>query len=243
MRMGSNETPPRIVRPLETLILMRPVPLWKRAMDLVGAAVALMVFLPIMLVAAVAVKLTSKGPVIFTQRRAGLGGRPFTIYKFRSMRAGAEEERADLTPDSHLAGPAFKMDSDPRCTAVGRLMRRWSVDELPQLWNVLRGDMSLVGPRPLPCQESHDMSFWHRRRLLVTPGMTCIWQISGRSLVGFDDWIRMDIQYADNRSLWLDLRILAMTVPAVLSRIGACCCWPTGAVPTAARSRVRAGAT
>lgn len=191
-------------------------------MDLVGAGVGLMVFLPIMLVAAIAVKLTSKGPVIFTQRRAGLGGRPFTIYKFRSMRAGAEEERADLTADSHLAGPAFKMDSDPRCTAVGRLMRRWSVDELPQLWNVLKGDMSLVGPRPLPCQESHDMSSWHRRRLLVTPGMTCIWQISGRSLVGFDDWIRMDIQYAESRSLWLDLRILAMTVPAVLSRIGAC---------------------
>ena len=201
---------------------MRPLPLWKRAMDIVGAAVGLVVFLPIMLVAAIAVKLTSRGPVIFTQRRAGLGGRPFMIYKFRSMRASAEEERPDLAPDSHLAGPAFKMDSDPRCTAVGRLMRRWSVDELPQLWNVLKGDMSLVGPRPLPCHESDDMSFWHRRRLLVTPGMTCIWQISGRSLVGFDDWIRMDIQYVENRSLWLDLRILAMTVPAVLSRIGAC---------------------
>lgn len=200
---------------------MKPLPRWKRAVDIVGALVCLVVFAPLMFVISLAVKRFSGDAVIFKQRRAGLGGRPFTLYKFRSMHHQAEQEKSLFLERNQQSGAAFKMARDPRCTPVGRLIRRWSVDELPQLLNVLRGDMSLVGPRPLPCEEAAALLPWQRRRLEVTPGITGIWQVSGRSLVPFDEWMRMDIHYVRNRSFLLDVKLLLATLPAVFSRTGA----------------------
>ncbi len=165
---------------------------------------------------AVAVKLTSRGPVFYSQERDGWGGRVFTIYKFRSMVADADARKHEVAHLNHQDGPAFKIEDDPRMTWLGRLLRATSFDELPQIWNVLRGDMSLVGPRPLPCRESAACLTWQRRRLDVAPGLTCIWQICGRSRVSFDQWIRMDLEYIRRRSLLLDLKLLVQTVPAVL---------------------------
>lgn len=199
----------------------RPLPKWKRALDIFGAATALTIFAPVMLLAALAVRLSSPGPVIFRQQRAGLGGRPFWMLKFRTMVNGAEKQIETLRPLSEGNGPAFKLTHDPRITAVGRWLRKTSVDELPQLINVLRGDMTLVGPRPLPVHESDDCRQWHRERLDVTPGLTCIWQVSGRCNTDFDRWVRMDLAYARRRTLWGDLKLIALTVPAVLLQRGA----------------------
>jgi lipopolysaccharide/colanic/teichoic acid biosynthesis glycosyltransferase len=210
----------RRTEPLAPLMVRR-MPRWKRAVDVVGAAVGLVLLAPVMAAAAVAILLTSPGPVLFTQRRAGLGGRPFTIYKFRTMAADAEAKKASLRPLSEQDGPAFKLTRDPRVTPLGHLLRRTSVDELPQLWNVLKGDMSLVGPRPLPLDESDGCTNWQRHRLNVTPGLTCIWQVSGRSTVSFAQWVRMDMAYIRRRTLLHDLWILLKTVPAVLMRKGA----------------------
>jgi lipopolysaccharide/colanic/teichoic acid biosynthesis glycosyltransferase len=174
-----------------------------------------------MLAAAIAIKLSSHGPILFAQRRAGLGGQPFTIYKFRTMVVDAEQRKASLKGLNEQDGPAFKMKHDPRITRIGRLLRTTSLDELPQLWNVLKGDMSLVGPRPLPCDESDAARLWHRQRLDVTPGLTCIWQIRGRNSVTFDQWMRMDMEYVRRRTLWHDLRLLLETIPAVLFSRGA----------------------
>jgi lipopolysaccharide/colanic/teichoic acid biosynthesis glycosyltransferase len=195
--------------------------LWKRALDLAGAVVGLVAFSPVLAAAAVAIKLTSPGPVIFKQRRAGLGGRPFTIYKFRTMVADAEARKKALRALSEQDGPAFKLTHDPRVTAVGRFLRKTSIDELPQLFNVLKGDMSLVGPRPLPVDESDGCELWQKRRLDVTPGLTCIWQIKGRSQVTFAEWVRMDVAYMRSRTVLHDLFILFQTIPAVLFRRGA----------------------
>lgn len=208
------------VFPLEEL-LVHPLPLWKRAIDIVGALVALTLAAPVILAAAVMIKLTAPGPVFFVQRRSGLGGRPFWIYKLRTMRVGADAEKAALRAQSEQDGPAFKLTRDPRVTKIGSFLRKTSIDELPQLWNVLRGDMSLVGPRPLPCDESDACSSWQRRRLDVTPGLTCIWQIRGRSRVRFVEWMRMDAEYIRNRSLLTDLKLILATIPAVLLRRGA----------------------
>ena len=208
------------VLPTERLA-MKPLPWWKRATDIVGAAVCLIVFSPLMFFISLAVKCSSGDSVIFKQHRAGLGGRPFTLYKFRSMHHQAEQEKSLFLEHNVQSGAAFKMARDPRCTPVGRLIRRWSVDELPQLLNVLRGDMSLVGPRPLPCEETAALLPWQRRRLEVTPGITGIWQVSGRSLVPFDEWMRMDIRYVGSRSFLLDVQLLLATLPAVFSRMGA----------------------
>ncbi len=202
-------------------LFLRPLPAWKRAMDIVGAIAGLIVLSPIMLAAAAAVKLSSPGPIIFRQERAGYGGRPFTFYKFRTMFKGAEATKDGLQPRNEQSGPVFKMTNDPRITPVGRFLRKTSIDELPQLWNVLRGHMSLVGPRPLPCEESDDCDGWQRRRLDLTPGLTGVWQVSGRCEIDFDEWVRMDIRYAEHRSLILDLKLLLTTVPAVLSGRGA----------------------
>jgi len=204
-----------------TRMLVRPTPFWKRAFDILGAIVALMLFSPIMLLAAVGVKLTSSGPIVFTQERNGLGGKPFTIFKFRTMVIHAETLKADLLNRSEQDGPAFKLKRDPRVTSIGRLLRKTSIDELPQLFNVLRGDMSLVGPRPLPCNESFACLPWQRRRLDVVPGLTCIWQVSGRSTVSFTEWVRMDRAYISRRSIWRDVKILFRTIPAVLLQRGA----------------------
>lgn len=208
------------VHRLENL-LVKPLPWWKRTIDVVVASIALILTSPIMLGAAIAIKLTSKGPVLFKQRRAGLGGRPFTIYKLRTMCVDAEAKKDELRKFSEQDGPAFKMTKDPRVTKVGAFLRKTSIDELPQLWNVLKGDMTMVGPRPLPINEQEACTQWQRRRLDVTPGLTCIWQVKGRSRVSFNDWVRMDVSYIRRRNLLNDLVIMAQTIPAVLLRRGA----------------------
>ena len=197
-------------------ILARPLPLWKRSLDVVGASVGLAAVSPVLLLAMAAIKLTSPGDALFSQEREGLGGRRFRIWKLRTMRPDAEALKEGLRPLSEQDGPAFKLQHDPRVTPVGRFLRRTSLDELPQLWNVLRGEMSLVGPRPLPVDESQKCRPWQRRRLHVTPGLTCFWQIRGRNTVSFDEWIRMDLTYVERQSPWCDLRLLAETAPALL---------------------------
>lgn len=193
----------------------------KRLID-VGLSLGLLVAAaPIMLAVAVAVRCTSRGPVLFRQLRAGLNGKPFTMYKFRSMMVGAQEWRPQLTLLNEIDGPVFKLRNDPRLTPVGRFLRRTSLDELPQLFNVLRGEMSLVGPRPLPLNEVMTGSPAERRRLEVCPGITCLWQISGRCEIPYREWMQLDLLYVQNRSLILDLQILLRTIPAVLSCRGA----------------------
>jgi exopolysaccharide biosynthesis polyprenyl glycosylphosphotransferase len=195
----------------------------KHGIDFLGAFAALVVLaLPLAVVAAL-IKLTSPGPVLFRQQRSGLNGAPFTIYKFRTMVTNAEQLKHELEAMNEMRGPVFKVSKDPRITPIGKWLRKYSIDELPQLLNVLRGEMSLVGPRPLPVDEVrrfHDLA--HRRRLSVKPGITCLWQISGRNeIVEFKDWVRLDLEYIDHWSLWLDLKILAQTIPAVLAGTGA----------------------
>ena len=202
-------------------LFVQPMPLWKRVLDLVGATFGLLILAPVLLAAAAAIRLTSPGPAIFKQKRTGLGGRPFTIYKFRTMCVDAERQQAALRKFNEQDGPAFKLTRDPRVTRIGQLLRKTSIDELPQLFNVLKGDMSLVGPRPLPIKEQDGCEQWQRHRLNVTPGLTCIWQVDGRSEVTFDEWVRMDVAYMKQRSLWSDLSILFRTVPSVLLRKGA----------------------
>ncbi len=189
---------------------------------LVALALLLMLLVPLAAVALL-IKLTSPGPVFFRQQRSGLNGRPFVMLKFRSMVSDAEQRKHELERLNEMSGPVFKMTNDPRITPLGRLLRRFSIDELPQLINVLRGEMSLVGPRPLPVDEVKRFDdFAHRRRLSVKPGLTCLWQISGRNNVAdFKEWVRLDLEYIDNWSLWLDLRILLHTIPAVIRGAGA----------------------
>jgi lipopolysaccharide/colanic/teichoic acid biosynthesis glycosyltransferase len=201
-------------------LLVRPLPLWKRCIDITFGSLALLLALPLMIGAAVVIKIADPGPVFFKQKRAGLGGRPFTIYKFRTMVVDAESKKSQLRQRSEQDGPAFKIKHDPRITRVGRFLRESSLDELPQLVNVLKGEMSLVGPRPLPVEESNACATWHRRRLDVTPGLTCIWQIWGRSNVSFADWIRMDRRYIRAMSIWQDIKLILLTVPSVFARRG-----------------------
>ncbi|QDS98992.1 sugar transferase [Adhaeretor mobilis] len=197
-----------------------PVPAWKRLVDLGGASVGLLLASPLILAAAAAIKASSPGPVFFFQEREGRGGRRFKIVKMRTMRTDAEKRKADLRPLSHQDGPAFKLPRDPRTTTIGRFLRWTSMDELPQFWNVLRGEMSLVGPRPLPVDESQACLGWQRRRLAVTPGMTCTWQVSARGNVLFDDWVRMDLAYADQQSPVQDAKLIAITLPSLLLNRG-----------------------
>jgi lipopolysaccharide/colanic/teichoic acid biosynthesis glycosyltransferase len=218
--LAAGLTPAASAHPLESL-LARPMPWWKRLMDIAGAVFGLIVAAPVLMVIALAIKLTSPGPVLFKQRRAGLGGRPFYIYKFRSMCLDAEKKKKSLRALSEQDGPAFKLTDDPRVTRIGKLLRKSSLDELPQLWNVLKGDMSLVGPRPLPIDEQNGCEQWQRTRLDVTPGLTCIWQVKGRSTVSFAEWVRMDVRYIRRHSLLHDVKILLQTLPAVLRRRGA----------------------
>lgn len=196
--------------------LSMPVPRWKRLMDIGGSVFGLIVFSPLLITTALAVKVTSRGPALFCQQRSGLGGKPFTLYKFRTMVVDAEQRKQELMEANEQDGPAFKIRNDPRITSIGKFLRKSSLDELPQLWNVLKGDMTLVGPRPLPCNETAGTDQWHRRRLDVTPGLTCIWQIEGRNRVSFDDWMRMDVRYIRRRNIWHDLKLLLMTFPALL---------------------------
>ncbi len=195
----------------------------KSAIDRVGAIIGLIALTPLFFLIALAVKFTSAGPIIFTQQRAGRHGKPFAMYKFRSMRVGAEAEQHKLLGKNQMNGPVFKVENDPRMTRFGAWLRKTSLDELPQLFNIALGQMSLVGPRPLPVYEVNNFKMTaHRRRLSMKPGLTCLWQISGRSTVtDFDDWVKLDTQYIDNWSLWLDLSILVRTVPVVLFGTGA----------------------
>lgn len=195
----------------------------KTLMDFFGALLLLILLSPVILLTALAVRKTSPGPVLFRQQRAGLNGRPFTMLKFRSMVSNAEQLKQELEQLNEMTGPVFKVSNDPRITPVGRFIRKWSIDELPQLINVLRGEMSLVGPRPLPLDEvARFDDLAHRRRLSVKPGLTCLWQVSGRNEVrDFQEWVRLDLEYIDNWSLWLDLKILVRTIPAVITGAGA----------------------
>jgi len=196
----------------------------KQLMDFFGALVLLLLAVPlVMLPVAVLIKLFSPGPVFFRQQRSGLNGAPFTLYKFRTMVTNAEQFKHELEAMNEMSGPVFKVTKDPRVTPLGKILRRYSLDELPQLFNVLRGEMSLVGPRPLPVDEVRRFNdLAHRRRLSVKPGITCLWQVSGRNQIAdFKEWVRLDLEYIDNWSLWLDIKILLRTIPAVFTATGA----------------------
>jgi len=194
----------------------------KRALDLAGSGVLLVLLSPLLALVALLIRRTSKGPVFFLQERVGYNKRTFKIYKFRTMVPDAEKLQAGLEEQNEAGGPVFKIKEDPRITPIGKFLRRSSIDELPQLINVFKGDMSLVGPRPLPVRDYQGFNEdWQRRRFSVRPGITCLWQVTGRSSITFDQWMRLDLQYLDEWSFWLDLKILARTVPAVLKGSGA----------------------
>lgn len=193
----------------------------KRVLDVVVSACGLLLTAPLLGLIVLLIKATSPGPALFRQERCGLNGRRFQLLKFRTMVLNAEALKEEVRAFNEMSGPVFKMRDDPRLTPIGRILRRWSLDELPQLWNVLRGDMSLVGPRPPLPEEVEKYDDWQRRRLSMRPGITCLWQCSGRNTIDFDEWMKMDLEYIDTWSLALDLEILARTVPAVLFGVGA----------------------
>jgi exopolysaccharide biosynthesis polyprenyl glycosylphosphotransferase len=193
----------------------------KRTFDLVLASVGLFLLSPVLLATALAVRLSSRGPIIYRSIRPGMAGKPFYCFKFRTMRQHADQIQADLESLNEKSGALFKIRQDPRLTGVGRFLRRYSLDELPQLLNVVRGEMSLVGPRPLPLRDFNRLEPWHKKRYLVLPGITGLWQVSGRSELDFDDLVRLDFLYLERWSIMLDLSILLKTIPAVLSRRGA----------------------
>jgi lipopolysaccharide/colanic/teichoic acid biosynthesis glycosyltransferase len=206
-------------KPLQRFFTQR-LTRYQRIRDILAAGSGLVILSPLLLTIAAVIKCTSKGPILFRQQRTGLGGKPFTILKFRTMREGAEAEKAELLSLSEQDGPAFKMTADPRITNIGGVLRRTSMDELPQLWNVLCGDMTLVGPRPLPCEETASCSNWQRRRLDVTPGLTCTWQVSGRSTVSFSEWMRLDLDYIQRRTVSGDLSLIVRTIQVVFKGTG-----------------------
>jgi exopolysaccharide biosynthesis polyprenyl glycosylphosphotransferase len=195
----------------------------KQVIDFSVSLLAILVLAVPFVVIGLLIKLSSPGPILFRQRRCGLNGQPFTILKFRTMETDAEQRKPQLVSMNEMSGPVFKMKNDPRVTPIGRFLRKLSIDEFPQFYNVLRGEMSLVGPRPLPVDEVRRFDdLAHRRRLSVKPGLTCLWQVSGRNDVrDFDDWVRLDLEYIDNWSLWLDLKIIWRTIPIVLFGVGA----------------------
>jgi exopolysaccharide biosynthesis polyprenyl glycosylphosphotransferase len=195
----------------------------KQLLDFFGAFLLLVAVSPILLLVAVVIKITSPGPIFFKQQRCGVNGQPFTMLKFRSMVTNAEQKKEELRVLNEMDGPVFKLTNDPRVTPIGRFLRKFSLDEFPQLFNVLRGEMSLVGPRPLPVDEVERFDDpAHRRRLSVKPGLTCLWQVSGRNDVkNFKDWVRLDLEYIDNWSIWLDIKILWRTIPIVVVGTGA----------------------
>jgi exopolysaccharide biosynthesis polyprenyl glycosylphosphotransferase len=193
----------------------------KRSFDILVSGVVVLVGTPLWLAVAAAIKLDSRGPILYHDRRIGVGEREFGMLKFRTMVEGAAEQQEELEERNEAPGALFKIRDDPRVTRVGRLLRKLSLDELPQLLNVLGGEMSLVGPRPLPLRDYERLDAWHRKRYLVLPGITGLWQISGRSNLNFDDLVRLDFYYIENWSIWLDISILVKTLPAVLARRGA----------------------
>ncbi len=226
--VGSSRTPPVLQAEVPAF---EPSPvevqrsaayeLCKRVFDLVVGLMILVLLLPIIPVIAIMIRLDSRGSVFFKQDRVGRNGQVFPFYKFRSMYQGAEKRRKDVENLNEQDGPIFKVRNDPRITPVGRFLRKSSLDEIPQIFNVLRGEMSIVGPRPHMPAEVAQYQPWHRRRLEVTPGITCLWQISGRSQISFNEWMRLDMEYLKTRSLRTDLMIFFKTIPAVIARKGA----------------------
>jgi exopolysaccharide biosynthesis polyprenyl glycosylphosphotransferase len=214
-RLGSKPLLTFAATPEDELLLL------KRAFDFSLALIALVLLSPLLLILALLVKLTSRGPILFSQTRCGLGGRRFTLYKFRSMRADANLLREELEALNEVDGPVFKIQNDPRCTPVGRLMRKFSLDELPQLVNIIMGDMSFVGPRPPLPEEVEKYERWQRRRLRMHPGLTCLWALEGRSKLSFRRWMELDLEYIDHWSMALDWKIILKTVPIVLLGRGA----------------------
>ena len=189
----------------------------KRLIDIMGSMIGLLLASPIMLIIAILIKLEDpKGPIFFSQVRNGEYPKTFKMYKFRSMYVDAEERLGELMNLNEQSGPVFKIKDDPRITKVGKIIRKTSLDELPQLFNVLRGDMSLVGPRPALPREVEQYNLYQKQRLLVKPGLTCIWQVSGRNSIGFDEWVELDIEYIKTRNLFLDIKLILMTIPAIL---------------------------
>lgn len=193
----------------------------KRAFDILGSLIGLVVLSPLFLIVSIVIYIDDPGPVLFLQERNGIDGKVFRMLKFRSMRVNAAEQRFDLASQNELDGPAFKMSNDPRVTRVGRFIRKTSIDETPQLVNVLFGQMSIVGPRPLPTYETAELTQQQRRRMLVRPGLICYWQVSGRNDIPFEEWMRMDYQYINEASIWTDLKIICKAIPAVISGRGA----------------------
>lgn len=204
-------------RPQEDLRFMA-----KRTLDVFGGTILLTLTFPVLIVAAIAIKLTSPGPILFVQPRIGYNKRIFNLYKFRTMVVNAEQMQTELEVANEMDGPVFKIQNDPRITRIGRWLRKTSIDELPQLYNVIRGDMSLVGPRPLPVRDYRGFQKdWQRRRFSIRPGLTCLWQVCGRNDINFEDWMKLDMQYIDNWSLSGDMKILLQTIPVVLNGRGA----------------------
>ena len=184
----------------------------KRLIDVVCSFLGVLVLSPLFIIIAIIIKTTSKGPVFFSQRRVGKNGKEFYMYKFRSMVVNAEELKEKLSAQNEMSGPMFKMKDDPRVTKVGKFIRKTSIDELPQLWNVLKGDMSLVGPRPSLPKEVAQFEDWMYKRLEVKPGLTCYWQVSGRNNIDFEDWMKLDVKYVKERNLWIDIKLIFKTV-------------------------------
>ena len=184
----------------------------KRLIDVICSFIGVVVLSPLFIVIAIIIKATSKGPVFFSQKRVGKNGKEFDMYKFRSMVVNAEELKEKLASQNEMSGPMFKMKDDPRVTKVGKFIRKTSIDELPQLWNVLKGDMSLVGPRPSLPKEVAQFESWMYKRLEVKPGLTCYWQVSGRNNIDFEDWMKLDIRYVEERSLFVDIKLILKTI-------------------------------
>ncbi len=203
------------------IVVTRSIYLVKRILDIVVSSILLAILSPLFLLTALIIKLDSPGPVMYNQVRVGKWGRLFRMYKFRSMVADADQQKEDLLDRDESGGVIFKIKHDPRITRFGGIIRRFSIDELPQLYNVFKGDMSLVGPRPPVPKEVDQYGYWDRRRLEVFPGITCIWQVSGRSEIGFKKQVELDVQYIESQSLWTDVKILFKTIPAVLLGRGA----------------------
>ena len=193
----------------------------KRLLDIVLSILIIFLLFPIITIVIVSIKISSKGSVFYPWHVIGKNGEPFTGYKFRTMMENADSIKKDLLTSNEMTGPVFKMKNDPRVTKLGKFLRKYSIDELPQLWSVLNGDMSLVGPRPAGRDEWAEYKEWQKRRLSITPGITCLWHVNGRNEIhDFNDWVNMDLEYIDNRSLWLDIKLLLKTIPAVLKGTG-----------------------
>ena len=191
---------------------LRVYEIFKRIIDIIGAGLGLILLSPIIAIVACAVKVTSKGPIFFSQKRVGKNGELFEMYKFRSMVVNAEELKENLEEQNEMSGPMFKIKDDPRVTKVGKFIRKTSIDELPQLWNILKGDMSLVGPRPSLPKEVEQFDNWMFKRLSVRPGLTCYWQVSGRNNIDFEDWMKLDVKYVEERNIWIDIKLIFKTI-------------------------------